>query len=251
MYKSLDEQLRDPASILASVVSRGDAANPRQRWKPGRKIASPSDLVAWAASNGRILTPTRPFTRADGRSRAQSDSEVFATDRSGGNEHTVYYDPTIGRIYKITKPGVYGAQGDDAGAYLQRWALANSVANDDVKFEGLIQLLNEEDMSAVISQPFVTGRDATIPESADYLKSKGFRQGGGWRWIHPVTGVAVWDVPTIGNAITRPDGSVQPIDWQFEPATSDELLRMRAMSMTGGEPQLPASVKPVRRMLTK
>lgn len=87
--------------------------------------------------------------------------QALAKKLVSGGEHIVYYNSESGRVYKLTKPGLYGAQAEDAGVYLQRWALANRVFSDDVRFEGFVTLPGESDARAVISQPFVEGRDAT------------------------------------------------------------------------------------------
>ena len=58
-----------------------------------------------------------------------------------GGEHTVIFDEPSGRVIKLTKPGFFGAQGEDAGAYLERWSLHNRAFGDDVAFEPIVGLL--------------------------------------------------------------------------------------------------------------
>jgi hypothetical protein len=41
-------------------------------------------------------------------------------------------------VLKLTKPGFHGAQGTDAGAYLQRWELHNAAFNDNARLEGMV-----------------------------------------------------------------------------------------------------------------
>ncbi|MFN0080788.1 MAG: hypothetical protein ACKVY0_30330 [Prosthecobacter sp.] len=75
---------------------------------------------------------------------------------------------------KLTKPGFVGYYAEDAGAYLERWALANRVFGDDVKIEGVVRLPDEDAPRVVISQPFVQGRDATVAEVSGFLSERGF-----------------------------------------------------------------------------
>lgn len=219
-YKSEDERQRDPAQILRSLVRRGVEADPGQRRKSGRAIASHSDLVAWAHRQGAMLDP------AD-----------FTTLEGGGGEHSVRLDEGTGRVYKVTKPGLYGSQAEDAGAYLQRWALHNRAVSDDAQFEGLVHLPGEDEPRAVVSQPFRRGDDSTGHEQADYLRGKGFHEIEPGRWTHPITKVTAWDTITDGNAITSPEGRVQPVDFQMGAATPDEVRRAQEKSGIGGEPQ--------------
>jgi hypothetical protein len=218
-YKSEDERRKDPARVLAGVVSAGDDSNAKKRWKYGRELASPSSLVAWAHTNDAVLK-----------------SENFdAPEKSvGGGEHIVFDDPLNRRVIKMTKPGLFGAQAEDAGAYLQRLALSNRVLGDDVKFEGIVTLLGEEAPRAVISQSFVEGRDATTEEQQDYLRSKGFVEHEG-KFIHPTLGVTVWDTITTGNVIAKPDGTFQAIDLQVEPSTAEDLKAAREKTGIGRE----------------
>ena len=228
-YLSEDEQRRDPAHVLASLVRGGDAADEGQPWKPGRPIASHSRLVAWAARSGRNVDAAR-FDAALSR----------AASHDGGGEHVVLYFSRLGRVFKLTKPGLYGAQGTDAGAYLQRWALHNRTFGDDAKFEGLVHLPGESEPRAMVSQPWVNERDSTVPEQEDYLRGKGYRKQADGMWIHPATKLKVWDTITPGNAKTDSDGKVQPIDLQIAPAEGAELERAQKLSGVGGEPLFAA-----------
>jgi hypothetical protein len=130
-----------------------------------------------------------------------------------------------GRVLKFTKPELYGANGEDAGAYLQRWSLHNDVFNDDVQIEGILTLNGEHGARIVISQPFQKGRDATPAETARYLTALGFTEHDG-RWVHPVRGVAVWDTITPGNVIMTETGA-RVIDLLIAPARTDELRAVR------------------------
>ena len=227
---------RDPAHILQAIVRGGDEGTARQPWKHGRGVASHSEALAQSARAGRIIDPAR-FEAAFSA----------GTPRDGGGEHAIVYDAASDRFLKLTKPGQYGAQGEDAGAYLQRWALHNRGFNDDAKFEGHVHLPEEDDARAVISQPRVAGADSTGPEQVEYLHEKGFHQLPDGKWIHPVTGLQVGDTITPGNAKTASDGTVQPIDLQIRPANRDDLRKVREQSGIGGDTLFasnPASVIP-------
>jgi hypothetical protein len=134
-YSSEDDNLRDPASILQALVRENGRAASRQRWKHGRQIASHAEIFALSARRGRLLRP-----------------EVFADIQAGGGEHSVIIDRGSGRVIKLTKPGLYGAQAEDAGAYLQRLALANRVFGDDLKFEGFVTLPGEQEARRLIRE---------------------------------------------------------------------------------------------------
>lgn len=220
-YKTDDERRKDPARVLAGVASQGGSADARKRWKPGRELASASSLLAWADEHELVL---------DSRTNFLGRLQVLAS----GGEHIVFDAPSSGRIVKLTKPGFFGAQAEDAGAYLQRMALGNRVFGDDVKFEGIVTLPGEEAPRAVISQPFIEGRDATIEEQKDYLMQHGFVEHDG-KFVHPVLGVTVWDTITNGNVIAKPDGTFQAIDLQLEPSTSEDLKAVREKSGIGRE----------------
>ncbi|MBP7948582.1 MAG: hypothetical protein KA004_02925 [Verrucomicrobiales bacterium] len=207
-----------PAKILRDLRA-SEGADASQRRKPGRPIASVSGVVAWAEARGKTTDP-----------------EIFTSQEqlSSGGEHIVFFNPKTGRVAKLTKPGMAGAQGDDAGAYLERWDWHNRTFGDDVRIEGVVQLPGEADFRLVISQPFVAGRDATVEETGGALAERGFVEASSGRWVHPVRGLAVWDVQTPGNAIAAEDGSVAVVDLQIGKATAAELAAVRERTGLGG-----------------
>ena len=127
-----NEPKSDPSYVLEAILRGSGDAVAQQRWKYGRQIASHSSLLAWAQEHGRVL-----------------HSPDFRDYEAGGGEHSVIFDKRTGRLFKLTKPGLYGAQAEDAGAYLQRLALANRVFGDDLRFEGMTWLPGEDDARAV------------------------------------------------------------------------------------------------------
>jgi hypothetical protein len=191
------ERLRNTAQILESFASQGDSqgslrADDRQRRKNGRTRISAAGLLSWAQGSGHTLNPA-PFVNMGGENLPQ------------GGEHTVLFDPATSRVIKLTKPGFFGAQGEDAEAYLERWALHNRAFSDDVAFEGLVTLPGEDMPRAVISQAFAQGRNATPDEQRDHLIEKGFHEMDDGRWIHPIREIVAWNTITPCNAITRTD----------------------------------------------
>jgi hypothetical protein len=104
-----DERHRDPAQILETIAPQGDSqggirADDRKRRKLGRERVSAASLRLWAEDTGRTLNP-KPFIALIGEQNPQ------------GGEHVVMFDPATARVVKLTKPGFFGAQGEDAGAY--------------------------------------------------------------------------------------------------------------------------------------
>ena len=65
-----------------------------------------------------------------------------------------------------------------------------------------------------------------------FLNTHGFFEDKG-RWIHPILGITVGDTLTEGNAITRDDGSVMPIDWLMEQTNAHDLREMRERTGQG------------------
>jgi predicted ABC-type ATPase len=231
---SQDDELANPASILQALTSQEDSGTgtqtvPSQRRKHGRALVRFADFVAWAHAHGRVASP-----------------EAYRLDQveAAGGEHIVFYDEGSGRFFKLTKPGFAGAQAEDAGAYIQRWALANRNLKDEVRIEGVVTLPNEDAPRIIISQPDRAGRDATPQEISTYLQELGFHEHDG-RWVHPVRGVTVWDTITEGNVIMQQDGNAIAIDLQIEPSRADELRAVRAK--TGFGRQTSFSLGPVDR----
>lgn len=218
-----DAEFRDPGRILESLApGEGGSSlrsNEGKRRKSGREILSPAGILAWAERHGQVF-PTRA-------AEALSGSEV-----GRGGEHLVIYLPEGDRVFKLTKPGFFGAQGEDAGAYLRRWAFHNRAFGDDTAFEGFVTLEGEDLPRAVISQRFAKGRDATTEELADYLVEKGFHEMPDGKWIHPIRGYELWDTITPGNAIMTDQG-VQVIDLQLGPADPVALAELRERSGIG------------------
>ncbi|MBL9177750.1 MAG: hypothetical protein JNM65_06790 [Verrucomicrobiaceae bacterium] len=154
---------------------------------------------------------------------------------AAAGEHTTFFDAPSQRWIKLTRPGLYGAQAQDAGAYLQRWALFNRVFGDDVRIEGMVMLPGEDDYRMVISQPDAPALNPAAPAASvqqveEWLPSKGFEPWEG-EWIHPVTGLRVWDLGNA-NAILTAQG-IRPVDIQIEPAKTDMLRRLRSTRPTG------------------
>jgi len=216
-YANPNESQSDPAAILESLVRGDGRTNSKKRGKHGRSLSSYAAFVDWARTSERTLDPS-----------------IFEEGKQlgSGGEHLVF-PAENGRVYKLTKPNLFGIQADDAGAYLQRWALANRIFKDDARVEGVVQLPGESDYRTVISHRFIKGRDSTQEEIQDYLKGQGFVQVES-QWVHPVLGISALDAATAGNSITMPDGTVAPVDLNLQPATPQYLQQAREQSGLGG-----------------
>lgn len=214
-YANPNESEFDPSAILETLVRGKSSPDSTKRRKHGRPISSHAAFVDWAQRQNQTI----------GHSFFSEEQKI-----GSGGEHLVF--STGDRVYKLTKPGLFGIQADDAGAYLQRWALANRLFNDDARVEGIVKLPRESDYRTVISHRFIDGRDSTRAEIQDYLRSNGFVQVES-QWVHPVLGIAALDADTAGNSITMPDGTVAPVDLNLQPATPQYLQQAREQSGLG------------------
>lgn len=140
------------------------------------------------------------------------------------HEHMVTLDDATNRWVKLTQPGHFGFQAQDAGGYLQRWALHNFAFGTGITFEGIVSLPGEAAPRLVISQPFVTGRDAKVEEQIDFLSKSGFKRTRSGRWIHPGHGLAV-QTPRSGDALMTAGGIV-PLTYQIDLASAAELVEV-------------------------
>ena len=217
-YSNPNESEFDPSAILETLVRGSSGAVSEKRWKHGRTIAGHAAFVGWARASKKTIDPS-----------------IFGGERQlgSGGEHLVY-KAAGDRVYKLTKPGLFGIQADDAGAYLQRWALANRLFNDDARVEGIVKLPGESDYRTVVSHRHIDGRDSTRAEIQDYLQSHGFVQVES-QWIHPTLGIAALDAETAGNSITMPDGTVAPVDLNLQPASPQYLQQAREQTGIGGK----------------
>lgn len=227
-YDPAHEHL-DPSRILSRLLggtadwradSRTSDGSSRPLRRPREELVSHSRMLAWAADHLPLHT---------------GDILPAGLSLAAAGEHTTFFDAPSQRWIKLTRPGVYGAQAQDAGAYLQRWALFNRVFADDVRIEGMVMLPGEDDYRMVISQsdaPALNPADpaASVQQVEAWLPSKGFELWEG-EWIHPVTGLRVWD---LGNAnAIRTHSGLRPVDIQIEPANADMLRRLRSTRPTG------------------
>lgn len=129
-----DERIRSPRPILDAITQsdaeRGIRADGRKRRKSSRALPTDSKLRGWAKANGHNLDPA-PI------------AALISEENPKGGEHLVIFDHSSGRVVKLTKPVMFGAQANDAGKYLERWALHNKVFGGDVAFEGVVTMPGE------------------------------------------------------------------------------------------------------------
>ncbi len=117
---------------------------------------------------------------------------------------------------------------------LQRWALANRVLDDDVRFEEwfCFPAKTTTELSS-LNAPKLRSGTPPKPSKKDYLTSKGFHEEEG-AGSTPTLGISIWDTITPGNVIVRPDGSMQAVDLQIGPAKAEGLARAIACQPSHG-----------------
>ncbi|WP_172683443.1 hypothetical protein, partial [Verrucomicrobium spinosum] len=236
---------RDPAGFLAFFTGdEGDRVsglrpNRSKRRKHGVELTRRAGILERALREATRLDPGPVVQRLEGAQKHSPTEAPFA-----GGEHIVIFDNVTQRAVKLTKPGVYGAQGQDFEAYVRRWAVANAALGDGVAFEGLVTLPGETEARAVISQPWVAGRDGTDREMADAFMGHGFVELEPGKWIHPIREITAWDTITPGNAITRADASTQFVDLQLDDASPADLRAIRQRTRFGESTLFASSTKP-------
>ncbi|SKA88876.1 hypothetical protein SAMN02745166_01500 [Prosthecobacter debontii] len=222
------DEVRNPASIFlklsevdAGAVESRSSTDEKQRGKSGRGVISHSRFVAWARENGREIDPA-----------SFSGLTAEQVDVKAGGEHIAYLNEDSQRMVKLTKPGMHGFYADDAGRYIQRWALSNRRLGDEVTIEGVVKLPGDDEYRTVISQPFIIGDEPGPGVAAGYLKSKGYFEYEG-SWVHPILGVTIRDVNTEGNALVDTQGELHPIDWILEVTSPADLAKVQEASGQG------------------
>jgi hypothetical protein len=133
-------QNRDPRRALASLRQRPPGPGPR-----GRE-------GAWAATDPgeSLLGGLGIFPEISAQIFVEGTLHL---EHRNGAEHNVFFDPSTGRVIKLTQPGEYGASGSLLD-YVQRMAWANEFFQDDILFEGWLHYPNEEHPRLITSQPW-------------------------------------------------------------------------------------------------
>ena len=145
----------------------------------------------WDAAFERELNALRKFARQHGAIIRLPAAQPIAT----GGEHTVYY-PGGGWVLKLTHPGTFGLyveadvrlakqtpQSKDfvrqaratPGQYLERVILTRDVFGDDLRFVG-IAVDENDDIGAVVAQPFIRGDAPSYERITDWLGEFGFAE---------------------------------------------------------------------------
>jgi hypothetical protein len=99
--------------------------------------AQAKSLVSWARESGYLIDPEEWSSRLEAWENLE-----------GGREHNVFHSVEENRVFKYTIPPKFGIQ-----EYIPRYAknqiLANQLFEDDITFEGVIEV--DDAVSIVIS----------------------------------------------------------------------------------------------------
>lgn len=153
--------------------------------------------------------------------------EFPPSERDGGREHDVRYEPDTGLWWKYTKPNMAGytvswTEGQPwlhnalPLEYLERMIWQNELFGDDVRLVGLWNL-PAHDWSIITTQPHVEGRQATLEELEVSFVDTGFEilpwRGLGYAESLSVRkdGFDVWDIHPA-NVLLSDSGLPVPFD---------------------------------------
>ena len=180
----------------AEYDSRGGDFSNEKEWLD----AQTKSLVSWARESGYLIDPEEWSSRLEAWKNLE-----------GGREHNVFHSVKDNRVFKYTIPPHFGIQ-----KYIPRYAknqiLANQLFEDDITFEGVIEV--DDVVSIVISQSYVEGVKPTELEIEHWFRQSGFKSRGMYLWWHPVDKIEIGDAHT-GNLLKGPNGALIPIDVQI------------------------------------
>jgi hypothetical protein len=141
---------------------------------------------------------------------------------SSGAEHEVFYDASLHKAFKLTKPGGYGhsleGEGETASPleYLERQRLQNELFGDFLELVGV--LTGDHMPQILVSQPWITVSEidpTPSPEEIDrYFEELGFERAQGVEvpaYYHQESGVVVLDAHAQ-NILRDENGRLVPID---------------------------------------
>ncbi len=161
-------------------------------------------LVDWAQKHG---------------AEEDADLEVEGEAIPGGNEHRVFFIRKLNRVFKLTNPPNFGAQGSLLN-YLNNLVLSNLVWGDDFRVEGVRRTPFGPEL--IISQPFIRGREATEEEISSFFTSRRFASRGYHSFQHS-NGLRVADARPANIIIDSLTQRFMPIDLHILNAPADLL----------------------------
>jgi hypothetical protein len=125
-----------------------------------------------------------------------------------GNEHHVWFDVSIQRVWKLAKHSRSFGVSDSLYEYVQRWEAQNFFWNDDVRIEGFLP-----DGRVLISQPFVKGKHVCRAQLHRRLEDLGWKmyRGAGNVWVSSDDRVVMKDAHE-GNFVLDEEGFLRAID---------------------------------------
>jgi hypothetical protein len=202
-----------PQDQLRPEIRLESAIRVLQKWSDGGAGRGASaaeraaELTAFAQENGLVLDPEAFSITVASRKTLGDD----------GSEHSVYYDKATSRVIKITHGDFVGngsvGQSPSALDYLKSLQGSNILFGDDIRFEGIVSIEGEFPQ-IVISQPHVSGREATPQEIHDFMTDREFKLvDGSWQ----KGGITVSDAgPKNVMAVDEKDGSVTVVPFDVQ-----------------------------------
>jgi N12 class adenine-specific DNA methylase/DNA repair protein RadC len=205
-YENADtdaDSFRNPAIALRLVQGQVPGGT-----QPGGDGTSTTD----GSQNGGRSNPTglAALPEIDPVALAAGIQTIPQTDRFAGQEHQVYRDRASNRVVKLTSPGQFGAR-NSLGGYLLQMQVMNDVFSDGVAIEGWIKPTPDSGAVLVTSQPWISGKESTLPEIDTYMRRRGFLRMYDGAWWNPSSEMQVTDA-LPKNFITSDTGHVHPID---------------------------------------
>lgn len=170
-----------PPSLIAGKAARtAEIARQAAKLKSDEEI--PDATALYDELERRSADPNRP------------------TIPVSGAEHQGYYDPVTNRVYKITKPGMYGYDWRDAmgtpASYLNRIRMIRDVFGVDRRVEGKVTDANGN-VGILTSEPWYEGGKPNEAALKADIKNRGYlladdRDVGGMAY-NPKNNTYIWD----------------------------------------------------------
>lgn len=207
-----------PLAEHAGIQDRQDQWDQQQHIEKQLKPVEEKSLKNWEKANDKWVDD-KDFT-----------AKWIAGGKKGETEHQVYYDKESNRWFKRNNL----LQNIDNGqlGYLQRIMLHNALFPESaLRFEGYTE--HEGELMPVVSQPHITGRDATIPEIRDHMDSLGFTEIGKTNTYLSKDGtIQVGDLHGA-NALKLSTGEVVIIDPVIKMTEGTKIERLQDMAARG------------------
>ncbi|MFT5465832.1 MAG: hypothetical protein ACI8UO_000928 [Verrucomicrobiales bacterium] len=207
-----EDQDRDPRRALARVRERAAGQGSRRRSRPWAR----ANAGAAGDSGFGVLAEIKVELFIQG---------IYELEHRNGAEHDVRFDPGSGRVIRLTEPNEFGAS-DNLEAYLQRFAWANELFDDDILIEGWLRYPNENGPRIVTTQPWYRvdpqRPEPGLAEIDAYMWAKGFLKCYEGAWLHAQREIAASDAFSK-NFVLDVAGFTHAIDVILLKPTSSQL----------------------------